>query len=72
MRNDTFNGNLARNPFNFELFDVQDIQLTVNGEEMAYSALDLTGRKNHRCYNTRFSGIGDMNCGHGPEIARVN
>ena len=45
MRNDTFNGNLARNPFNFELFDVQDIQLTVNGEEMAYSALDLMGRK---------------------------
>ena len=45
MRNDTFNGNLARNPFNFELFDLQDIQLTVNGKEMAYSALDLTGRK---------------------------
>ena len=46
MRNDTFNGNLARNPFNFELFDLQDIQLTVNGEKMGYSAMDLTGRKN--------------------------
>ncbi|XP_068750794.1 uncharacterized protein F54H12.2-like [Montipora capricornis] len=37
VRNDAFNGNLARNPFNFELFDLQGIRLTVNGEEMPYS-----------------------------------
>ena len=67
-RNDAFNGNLARNPFNFEPFDLQDIRLTVNGEEMPYSALDLTGGKKIDGYNTLFSGSGDMNCGHGLDI----
>ena len=56
----------------FELFDLQDIRLTVNGEEMPYSALDLTGGKNIDGYNTLFSGSGDMNCGHGLDIDRVD
>ena len=72
VRNDAFNGNLARNPFNFELFDLQDIRLTVNGEEMPYSALDLTGGKKIDGYNTLFSGSGDMNCGHRLDIDRVD
>ena len=55
VRNDVFDGNLARNPFNFELFDLQDIRLTVNGEEMPYSALDLTDGKKIDGYNTLFS-----------------
>ena len=56
VRNDVFDGNLARNPFNFELFDLQDIRLTVNGEEMPYSALDLTdGKKKIDGYKTLFS-----------------
>ena len=72
VRNDALNGNLARNPFNFELFDVQNIRLTVNGEEMPYSALDLTGGRKINGYNTLFSGSGDMNCGHGLNIDRVD
>ena len=68
VRNDVFNGNFARNPFNFELFD----RLTVNGEEMLYTALDRTGGKKIDGYNTLFSGSGDMNCGHGLDIDRVD
>ena len=72
VRNDAFNWNLASNPFNFELLDLQDIWLTVNGEETPYSALDLTGGKKIDGYNTLFSGSGDMNCGHGLYIDRVD
>ena len=56
-----FNGNLARNHFNFELFGLQDIRLIVNGEEMPYSVVDLTGEKKIDGYSTLFSGSGD--CG---------
>ena len=54
VRNDAYNGHLAHNPFNFQLFDLQDLRLTVNGEEMPYSALDLTGGKTIDGYNTLF------------------
>ena len=70
VRNDLYNGNLARNPFNFQLFDVQGVRLTVNGEEMPYSALDLTGGKKIDGCNTLFSGSIEMNCGHGLDIDR--
>ncbi|XP_015764367.1 PREDICTED: uncharacterized protein F54H12.2-like [Acropora digitifera] len=72
VQNDAYNGKLARNPFNFQLFDVQGVRLTVNAEEMPYSALDLTGGKKIDGYNTLFSGSGEMNCGHGLDIDREN
>ena len=43
VRNDAYNGNWARNPFNFQLFDLNAVRITVNGEEMPYSSIDLTG-----------------------------
>ena len=70
VRNDAYNGSLARNPFNFQLFDVNAVRLTVNGEEIRYSVIDLTGGKRIDGYNTLFSGSGDMNCGHGIDIDR--
>ena len=70
VRNDAYNGHLTRNPFNFQLFDLQGIRLTVNGEEMPYSALDLTGGKKIDGCNTLFSGSGEMNRGHGLDIDR--
>ena len=70
VRYDAYNGNLARNPFNFQLFDVQEVRLTLNAEEMPYLALDLTGGKKIDEYNTLFSGSGEMNCGHGLDIYR--
>ena len=72
VRNDAYNGHLTRNPFNFQLFDLQGVRLTVNGEEMPYSALELTGGKKIDGYNTLFSGSGDMNCGHGLDIDRLD
>ena len=55
VRNDTCIGHLENNPFNFQLFDLQGVRLTVSGEEMPYSTLDLTGGKKIDGYNTLFS-----------------
>ena len=65
VQNDAYNGSLARNPFNFQLFDLNAVRVTVNGEEIAYSVIDLTGGKKIDGFNTLFSGSGDMNCGRG-------
>ena len=70
VRNDAYSGSLARNPFNFQLFDVNAVRLTANGKEIPYSVIDLTGGKRIDEYNTLFSGSGDMNCGHGIDIDR--
>ena len=70
VRNDAYNGNLARNPFNFQLFGLNAVRVTVNGEETPYSVIDLTGGKKIDGYNTLFSGSGDMNCRHGIDIDR--
>ena len=70
VRNDAYNGSLARNPFNFQLFDLNAVRVTVNGEEIPYSVIDLTGGKKIDGFNTLFSGSGDMNCGHGIDIDR--
>ena len=42
----------------------------VNGEEIPYSVIDLTGGKKIDGFNTLFSGSGDVNCGHGINIDR--
>ena len=70
VQNDAFNGSLARNPFNFQLFGLDAVRVTDNGEEMPYSVIDLTGGKRIDGHNTLFSGSGDMNCGHGIDIVR--
>ena len=36
VRNDAYNGSLTRNPFNFQLFDLNAVRVTVNGEEIPY------------------------------------
>lgn len=70
VRNDACIGHLENNPFNFQLFDLQGVRLTVSGEEMPCSTLDLTGGKKIDDYNTLFSGSGDMNCNHSLYIDR--
>ena len=55
VRNDACIGHLENNPFNFQLFDLQGVRLTVSEEEMPYSTLDLTGDKKIDGYNTLFS-----------------
>ena len=46
------------------------VRLTVNGEEIPYSVIDLAGGKRIDGYNTLFSGSSEMNCGHGIDIDR--
>jgi len=70
VRNDAYSGHMARNPFNFQLFALNALRVTSNGEELPYSCLDLTGGKMIDGYNKLFSGSGDMNCGHGIDIDR--
>ena len=70
VRNDAYNGNLGRNSFNFQLFDLNAVRLTVNGGEMPYSGIDLIGGKKIDGYDALFLGSGDMNCGHGIDIDR--
>ena len=62
---DAYNRHLTHNPFHFQLFDLQDVRLTVNGEKKPYSALDPTAEKKIAGYNTLFSGSG-----HGLDIDR--
>ena len=70
MRNDACNSSLARNPFNFQLFDLNAVRVTVNGEEVPHSVIDMTGDTKIDGFNTLFSGSGDMSCGHGIDIDR--
>ena len=44
----------------FQLFDVNAVRLTVNGQEIPYLVIDLTGGKRIYGYNTLFSGSGDI------------
>ena len=34
VRSDAYNGSLTRNSFNFQLFDLNAVRVTVNGEEI--------------------------------------
>ena len=45
VQNDAYNGNLGRNPFNFQLFDLNAVRVTVNGEEIPCLVIDFTGGK---------------------------
>ena len=45
VRKDACNGHLTRNPFNFQLSDLQGVRLTLNGEEMPYSALEQAAKR---------------------------
>ena len=70
VQNDCYNGNLTRNHFNCQLFDLQGVCLTVNRKEMPHSASDLRGGRKIDGYNTFVSGSAEMNCGHGLDIDR--
>ena len=59
-----------QNPFNFQLFVLNAIRVTVNGEEIPYSVIDLTSGTKIGGFNTIFSGSGNMKCGHGVDIDR--
>ena len=74
---DAFTGKIGKNPYNFKNFDVNNVGLSVNGEEIPFKQLTLTypkaGRTNVdfiQAYNTLFSGTGKMYANMGLDISR--
>ena len=69
-----FSGDYAKNPYNFQNFDVTTVTLTVNGEELPFKQLTLNYKENKenfiQAYNTLFSGTGKMNYNTGLDISR--
>ena len=75
---DAYTGKTAKNPYNFKHFDVSNIGLSVNGEEIPFKQLTLTypdGNNDGKvdfmqAYNTLFSGTGKMYANMGLDISR--
>ena len=74
---DAFTGKTGKNPYNFKNFDVNNVGLSVNGEEIPFKQLTLTYPKSDRkdvdfiqAYNTLFSGTGKMYANMGLDISR--
>ena len=77
---DAFTGKTGKNPYNFKHFQVNNIGLTVNGEEIPFKQLTLTYPTENndntdkvdfiQAYNTLFSGTGKMYANMGLDISR--
>ena len=70
ITNKAYNGDYGLNPFNFGLFALKEIKLTVNGAEIPETAIDLSGAEKIKGYNTLFAGNGTMHRGRGNDINR--
>ena len=60
MDNDSYNGNYKKNPFNFQHYNLTQIGISVNGEEVLFKPLKLNfdDKLIVTAYNTLFSGPG--------------
>ena len=69
MDNDSYNGNYKKNPFNFKHYNLTQIGISVNGEEVPFKPLklDFDEKLFVTAYNTLFSGTGKL---HGSIIKR--
>ena len=74
---DAFTGKSGKNPYNFKHFQVNNIGLSVNGEEIPFKQLTLTYPNSDgkdvdfiQAYNTLFSGTGKMYANMGLDISR--
>ena len=70
ITNKAYNGDYTLNPFNFGLFSLSEIKLTVNSAEIPETAIDLSGSGKIKGYNTLFTGDGTMHRGRGNDINR--
>ena len=57
VRNDAFNGDRRRNPFNFQHFNVSEMSLYLDGQQSGIKPMELNYNNRHyiRAYNTLFS-----------------
>ena len=63
VRNDAFNGTFARNPFNFQHFNLMEISVYSDGQQqygIKPLTTDFTNNLYVRAYNTLFSGTGKV------------
>ena len=62
MDNDSYNGNYKKNPFNFQHYQLTQIGISVNGEEIPFKPLKLNfdDKLFVTAYNTLFSGTGKL------------
>ena len=70
VRNDAYVGDRARNPFNFQLFNLKSLKLLVNGEEYPTPGIELEDHGNVNGYNSLFLGSGTMHRGQGIQVER--
>ena len=70
MDNDSQNGNYKKNPFNFKHYNLTQIGISVNGEEIPFKPLKLDFDENLfvTAYNTLFSGTGKLHGNSGSII----
>ena len=72
MDNDSYNGNYKKNPFNFKHYNLTQIGISVNGEEVPFKPLKLNFDEKLfvTAYNTLFSGTGEFHGNSGSIIKR--
>ena len=72
MDNDSYNGNYRKNPYNFQHYNLTQIGISVNGEEVPFKPLKLNfdDKLFVTAYNTLFSGTGKLHRNSGSIIKR--
>ena len=71
VRNDAFNGAFARNPFNFQHFNLMEISVYSDGQQQ-YGIKPLTADFTNELYNTLFSGTGKVFKEEGNALDRIS
>ena len=72
MNNDSYNGNYKKNPFNLQHYNLTQIGISVNGEEVPFKPLKLNfdDKLFVTAYNTLFSGTGKLHGNSGSIIKK--
>ena len=72
MDNDSYNGNYKKNPFHFQHYNLTQIGISVNGEEVPFKPLKLNFDEKLfvTAYSTLFSGTGKLHGNSGSIIKR--
>ena len=72
MDNNSYNGNYKKNPFNFQHYNLTQIGISVNGEEVPFKPLKLNfdDKLFVTAYNTLFSVTGKLHGNSGSIIKR--
>ena len=72
MDNDSYNGNYKKNPFNFQHYNLTQVGISVNGEEVPFKPLKLNfdDKLFVTAYNTLSSGTGKLHGNSGSIMKR--